>query len=98
MQPHVFPGDKPIGLCPLGYFRDNPEMEYKAFSLHMNWERGILPVPGGLDDQPVGYMAVITATETGVKSGQARVQEVQMKKAERQNRGGDRQKRRPARS
>jgi len=62
-------------------------MEWKALHLHMNWERGILPVQGGLDDQAASYSAVVTATETGVKAGRSRQQALQAKQAERNNRG-----------
>jgi len=86
-----------MSLCPLVYFRDNPRMEAEAFHLHMNWEKGILPANGALDDQAAGYSAVVTATETGVKSGRARQQEIQMKQAERDNRGKGSHKRGPRR-
>ena len=82
MQPHIFPDDKPQALCPLVYFRDNPAMEGKAFTLHLHWSNGILPNMGGLDDQAAIFNDVIIAVDVGVKAGRERLQEMAQKKAE----------------
>ena len=88
MQPHLYPGDKPVSLCPLTYFRDHPAIEGVAFGLHLHWSRGILPAPGGLDDQGADFALVVTAVENGVQAGRARLQEVEQKKAERKGGSG----------
>lgn len=85
MQFHVFPGDKPMGLCPLGAFRDNPVLEPKAFGLHLHWTKGILPSIGALDDQAADVNLTIIAVENGTIAGQNRLQEVEQQKAERRN-------------
>lgn len=84
MQPHQFPGDDALSLCPLTYFRDYPSIEGPAFNLHLHWTKGILPVPGGLDDQPADYQLVIAAVEHGVNAGRRRLQEVEQRRAERE--------------
>jgi len=85
MQPHPFPGDPPVFTCPLGYFRDHPEMEGMGFSLHLHWTHGILPEAGGLEDQAAGFASTMTAMENGVQAGRQRLQEVEQRKAERNN-------------
>jgi hypothetical protein len=96
-QPYPYASDSAISLCPLTYFRDNPEMEAKVFHLHLHWQKGILPAPGSLDDQAAGFSAVVAAAETGISAGRSRKQEIQMAKADRQNRGTGTQKRGPRR-
>ena len=66
--------------------------------LHMMWRRGIMPASGALDDQPAGYSAVIMATETGIKSGRVRTEEIETRKAERRTRGKGSQQRNPRRT
>lgn len=88
MQPHIFPGDKPVSCCPLTFFRDHPDIEGVAFGLHLHWSRGILPAPGGTDDQAADFALTVTAVEHGVQAGRARLQEVEQKKAERNSKGG----------
>lgn len=82
MQPHPFMNDPVIGLCPLQAFRDNPEMEAISFALHQHWSHGILPSPGGLDDQPANYSAVVLSTEAGVVHGRERRRLIAEREAE----------------
>lgn len=89
MQPHPFPEDPAVSLCPLRYFRDNPSIEAEAFTLHLNWSRGILPVSGGADDQAANFQLVVMAVEHGVQVGRARLQEVERKQAERKARAAE---------
>lgn len=77
-----------MSLCPLQTFRDDPGLEGRAFMLHANWRRGILPEQGAAEDQPNLVWPVIFATEMGSKAGEALQQEIARDKAEKQSRGG----------
>lgn len=57
-------------MCPLVFFRDNPDAEDRLYVLHLNWTKGILPEPGGLDDQPAAYPSAMAAVEAGMNAAQ----------------------------
>ena len=86
MQPHPFLDDSPVSLCPLQAFRDQPELEGLVFALHQHWSHGILPAPGGLDDQAANYSAAILATEAGLVHARERRQLIAQREAEMQSR------------
>lgn len=90
MQPHIFPGDEPKFTCHLRFFRDNPGIEGTAFNLHLHWSHGILPAPGGIDDQAADFSLVVASVEYGVQAGRARLQEVEQREAKRKTDGGKR--------
>lgn len=85
-QPFPYRDDDPVSLCPLHPFRDDPTLEARIMSLHLHWERGILPEPGALEDQPFWFSPCMVAVVNGLNHAEEVEHEKAKRKAEKESR------------